>query len=182
MQITSLRQYQIESRKTAIYPNLGQNLWYPSLGLIEELEELAEAQAAWGTDYGKMGAEAGGVAWYIAQILTELDLDLGAVASLSRPGGSYRNWHRRWSEASGFDRISSGFIAKTAKKWHRDGGTPDRLQHFILICQYFWYTSVDNNVNFSPGYPSVLTILSTNIAKPNDRQERNVITGDGDDR
>jgi NTP pyrophosphatase (non-canonical NTP hydrolase) len=187
MRITSLRQYQIESRKTAIYPDLGQNLWYPSLGLMEELEELNDAQRAYGLNYapellGSVIAEAGDVAWYIAQICTELDLDLGVVVSLCRPEGSNLGWHRHWSKASGLTDISYGFIAKTAKKWHRDGGTPDRLQHFVFICQYFWYKSVDHNVNFSTEYPDVWAILSANIAKLNDRMERNTIKGDGDNR
>jgi NTP pyrophosphatase (non-canonical NTP hydrolase) len=184
MQITSLRQYQTESRKTAIYPDLGQNLWDPSLGLIEELEELWEGvRVGCGLAGSKQAsAEAGDVAWYIAQICTELDLDLEVVVSLCRPDGGGMGWHRLWKEASGLDSISPGFIAKTAEKWYRDGGTPNRLQHFVFICQYCWHRSVDSNVNFSPEYPDVWAILSANIAKLNDRMDRNVITGDGDDR
>ncbi len=35
-------EYQIEARKTAVYPNINNNLWYPSLGLCGESGEVAE--------------------------------------------------------------------------------------------------------------------------------------------
>ena len=36
------RRYQKESRKTAIYPDLGKNVVYPVLGLVGETGEIAE--------------------------------------------------------------------------------------------------------------------------------------------
>ena len=43
MQITSLRQYQTASRKTAIYPGKGQYLYYPILEIINESWECFNA-------------------------------------------------------------------------------------------------------------------------------------------
>jgi hypothetical protein len=175
MQITSLRQYQAESRKTAIYPDMGSNLWYPSLGLIEELDELANAEAR------QIPFEIGDVAWYISQIYSELDLDLETIdrSLFMKPEDDwYSVWHGLW----GHSYISDGFIAKTAKKWHRDGETIERRQDFVSICQYFWWLNVDNSRNFNTEYPDVWAILSANIGKLQDRQSRNVIKGDGDKR
>jgi NTP pyrophosphatase (non-canonical NTP hydrolase) len=37
-----LNDYQIKSRKTALYPNVGNNFIYPTLGLCGETGEVAE--------------------------------------------------------------------------------------------------------------------------------------------
>ena len=34
--------YQQEARKTAVYPDVGSNFWYPALGLAGEAGEVAE--------------------------------------------------------------------------------------------------------------------------------------------
>jgi len=38
----NFEKYQKESRKTAIYPDLGKNIVYPTLGLTGEAGEVAE--------------------------------------------------------------------------------------------------------------------------------------------
>jgi len=38
----SFEQYQIAAKQTAIYPNAGENLFYPTLGLCGESGEVAE--------------------------------------------------------------------------------------------------------------------------------------------
>lgn len=41
-QIGAFDAYQIEARKTAIYPRQGHNYFYPTLGLLSEAGELAD--------------------------------------------------------------------------------------------------------------------------------------------
>jgi NTP pyrophosphatase (non-canonical NTP hydrolase) len=83
-----LSDYQRLSRRTAEYPR---EAWlsYPALGLSGEAGEVAEhAKKAIRDDRGHvsegrraaMGAELGDVLWYVAQLATELELDLEEIA------------------------------------------------------------------------------------------------------
>ena len=83
-----LSEYQQLSRRTAAYPRAAW-LAYPALGLAGEAGEVAEhAKKAIRDDGGTVGderraamaKELGDVLWYVAQISTELGLDLEDVA------------------------------------------------------------------------------------------------------
>jgi NTP pyrophosphatase (non-canonical NTP hydrolase) len=82
-------EYQRLSRETAIYPDLGNNIVYPALGLCGEAGETAEkVKKAIRDDGGTLteerraaiGAELGDVLWYAAQLATEAGLDLEDIA------------------------------------------------------------------------------------------------------
>ena len=81
-------EYQKLSRRTAKYPR---EAWlaYPALGLSGEAGEVAEhAKKAIRDDGGQvteerraaMAKELGDVLWYVAQLASELDLDLNEIA------------------------------------------------------------------------------------------------------
>jgi NTP pyrophosphatase (non-canonical NTP hydrolase) len=83
-----ISEYQRLSRRTAEYPR---EAWlaYPALGLAGEAGEVAEhAKKAIRDDGGvlsgerreAMAKELGDVLWYVAQLASELDLDLNQVA------------------------------------------------------------------------------------------------------
>ena len=83
-----LSEYQRESRRTAAYPR---EAWlvYPGLGLAGEAGEVAEhVKKAVRDDGGEvtderraaMSKELGDVLWYVAQLASELSLDLDEVA------------------------------------------------------------------------------------------------------
>jgi NTP pyrophosphatase (non-canonical NTP hydrolase) len=83
-----ISEYQRLSRRTAEYPR---EAWlaYPALGLAGEAGEVAEhAKKAIRDDRGvlsgerreAMAKELGDVLWYVAQLASELDLDLNQVA------------------------------------------------------------------------------------------------------
>jgi NTP pyrophosphatase (non-canonical NTP hydrolase) len=85
-----LSDYQRRSRATAVYPQLGDNLTYPALGLCGEAGEAAEkVKKAIRDDGGvltderreALAAELGDVLWYVAQLATEARLDLGEIAA-----------------------------------------------------------------------------------------------------
>ena len=85
----TFNEYQKESKKTAIYPQLGENFIYPTLGLVGESGEVAEkVKKIIRDNEGKMDEkrrkelekEMGDVLWYLAQLATELDLPLENVA------------------------------------------------------------------------------------------------------
>ncbi len=82
--------YQRASRATAVYPDAGTNLLYPTLGLCGEAGEVAEKVKKMLRDDGgiltderraALGAELGDVLWYVAQVATEAGLDLGTLAA-----------------------------------------------------------------------------------------------------
>lgn len=82
--------YQQRSRRTAIYPQLGHNFVYPTLGLVGEAGEVAEKikkvlrdGAGHLTDEQRalLALELGDVLWYLAQLATELGLDLEEIAA-----------------------------------------------------------------------------------------------------
>ncbi len=84
-----LSDYQSRARATAVYPRAGDNLLYPTLGLCGEAGEVAEKVKKLLRDDGgvltdarraALAKELGDVLWYVAQIATEADLDLGGVA------------------------------------------------------------------------------------------------------
>jgi NTP pyrophosphatase (non-canonical NTP hydrolase) len=82
--------YQRESRKTALYPPIGHGVIYPTLGLANEAGEVAgkikkvfrdkSGQIA-DADRAALEAELGDVLWYLAQVASELDLSLDAIAA-----------------------------------------------------------------------------------------------------
>jgi NTP pyrophosphatase (non-canonical NTP hydrolase) len=83
-----LSEYQRLSRRTAEYPR---EAWlaYPALGLAGEAGEVAEhAKKAIRDDSGQvseerraaMAKELGDVLWYVAQLASELKLDLDEIA------------------------------------------------------------------------------------------------------
>lgn len=85
-----LSTYQEKSRVTAVYPNIGDNWMYPALGLAGETGEVCNKLKKVIRDQGGVISEAtraalsdelGDVLWYVAQLATELQLDLNEVAA-----------------------------------------------------------------------------------------------------
>jgi NTP pyrophosphatase (non-canonical NTP hydrolase) len=81
--------YQQQSRTTARYPDAGSNPIYPTLGLCGEAGEVADKVKKVIRDRDgrftpdvveALKLELGDVLWYVAQLATELGLDLDAVA------------------------------------------------------------------------------------------------------
>lgn len=82
-------EYQNDANKTALYPDRGSNVIYPTLGLCGESGEVAEKvkklirdrdgkmDDAWKAELTK---ELGDVLWYISQVAFELGTDLETVA------------------------------------------------------------------------------------------------------
>ena len=85
----TLDDYQKRSRKTAVYPDLGKNIIYPTLGFVGEAGELADkVKKIFRDDSGKIKPEVkeaiiieiGDVLWYMAQLCTELNIKMSRVA------------------------------------------------------------------------------------------------------
>ena len=81
--------YQINARKTAIYPSLGSNYVYPTLGLVGESGEVAEKVKKVIRDKNGvfdqetligLRKELGDVLWYVSNICSELNLSMEDIA------------------------------------------------------------------------------------------------------
>jgi len=85
----TFEEYEKKAGKTAIYPNRGNNLIYPVLGLVGESGEVAEKVKKLIRDKNykidkdfveTIKMELGDVLWYIAAICYELGLSMEEVA------------------------------------------------------------------------------------------------------
>jgi NTP pyrophosphatase (non-canonical NTP hydrolase) len=87
-----LNTYQEQARSTAIYPNLGSNIIYPSLGICGEAGEVAEKVKKIIRDDGgvvtdvkrdAIAAELGDILWYVSQLAAEIDYSLDDIAQMN---------------------------------------------------------------------------------------------------
>ncbi len=85
--------YQIETRKKAVYPEVGNNFVFPTLGLFGEAGEVAEKvkklirdkntatpEFVTSENREEIQKELGDVLWYLAQLASEFNLSLADVA------------------------------------------------------------------------------------------------------
>ncbi|HEX7586561.1 MAG TPA: nucleoside triphosphate pyrophosphohydrolase family protein [Patescibacteria group bacterium] len=81
--------YQKKSRKTALYPEVGKNYIYPTIGLAGETGEVSEKIKKVIRDKGgkiddetreMIKKELGDVLWYVSQLASELGLSLDDIA------------------------------------------------------------------------------------------------------
>ncbi len=81
--------YQKEARKTAVYPDVGNNLIYPAIGLAGETGEVMEKIKKMMRDDGNrlnderremIVKELGDVMWYVANLAAEIGVSLSEVA------------------------------------------------------------------------------------------------------
>ena len=82
-------EYQLKAAHTAKYPTIGHGVIYPTLGLANEAGEVAgkikkifrDKEGVIGeSERGALKSELGDVLWYVAQVCTELGLQLDEVA------------------------------------------------------------------------------------------------------
>lgn len=82
-------EYQSLARTTAIYPNIGENFLYPTLGLCGETGEVAEkVKKVLRDQHGELSTETkqelkkelGDILWYLSQLAAELDLSFSDIA------------------------------------------------------------------------------------------------------
>lgn len=88
----SANDYQTAALQTAIYPNMGQNYVYPTLGLVGEAGEVAEKVkkiirdgdgVLTDPDREKIALEVSDVCWYLAVLAFELDYTLEEIMQMN---------------------------------------------------------------------------------------------------
>lgn len=186
-----LAEYQVKSKETAVYPNIGKNFIYPVLGLVGEIAETIEkvedairqtketvafnGQKVFIVNYKNLieiEKELGDIFWYIAQVATEYGI--GLSDSLSAVVTS-KNFIHDTSKIA-------GNIAEVTKKIMRDKqNIPDASdQQKIEKYLYQIIFGIINSCN-TFGYDFEI-VLQKNIDKLFSRKERNQLHGSGDNR
>jgi len=92
MSVLTANDYQTAALQTAIYPNIGSNYIYPTLGLVGEAGEVAEKAkklirdgdgVLTDPDREKIALEVSDVMWYIAVLAFELDYTLEEIMTMN---------------------------------------------------------------------------------------------------
>lgn len=85
----NFNEYQRLASTTAVYPRIGNNIYYPALALGGEAGEVCDKISKVMRDYNdkvtnemklELEKELGDVLWNLAQLATELDLSLDEIA------------------------------------------------------------------------------------------------------
>ena len=162
----NIKQYQKEALKTAIYkksktfPGV-----YPLLGMCGEFIEFLLVSKPSVKDSQNIKKEAGDFFWYVVVFWHDMGFDIElletSIANPSKPSLTF-----------------STNIFEAYKKLVRDDNT-DKLEE-IKTTVFEAMAMVLNELNSLD--VSLENVLETNIIKLKDRQERNAIKGDGDNR
>ena len=85
-------EYQAAALETAVYPDRGENLYYPAIGLNGEAGEVAEKVKKLMRDHGgvltdeyaeSIAKELGDCLWYISEVATQIGASLEAIAQMN---------------------------------------------------------------------------------------------------
>ena len=162
----NLTTYQAAADTTAMYPNKGNNIFYPVLGLIGEFGEVTDAIMT-GSSTENILKEHSDCLWYLSAICTELKIKLIEIAERKEVDHPIR---------------VLGQIAETTKKLMRDDNSVISQRHVDtlkpLLAKIFFRIKTTIEMNDS----TIEEVCDINIKKLADRKARNKIQGSGDNR
>ena len=192
-------EYQRRSRETAVYPNLGNNLWYPALGLGGESGEVCEKIIEYDryivknmlvhSKVEELIKELGDVLWYASNVATESCLELEDI--VEEKDSDSLQYTINFDYASMYDSLcllglklssKAGQVQEIVKKTYRDDSGKltatkrDKIKFAIrsilcTIAQFCILIQVDME-----------TVAERNLEKLHNRKENNTIHGSGDNR
>lgn len=175
-------EYQEKAWSTAVYPDMGFNMEYPTLGLMDEIGELYLAyQIPELSRKQKREAtlkEAGDVLWYVSCLCTELEVSLEEVALYDT--------FESFVTPSNFEPVRLFFcasvIAGKIKKAIRDTNgiisheDMETIKYFLhLILRLLLGICDIENITFNE-------VAEKNLEKLADRKKRDRLHGSGDNR
>lgn len=190
-------EYQKQAKLTAIYPNVGNNIMYPVLGLIAEYGELLcyyndviNGGSSPKITLETLQKEIGDVFWNIAACFSEIDENMSTINlrhSLNKCRSTGDDYFFNLM-------IIMGKLSSCAAKANRDNNgniLPQHLDAFRSALQSFClcFETIIEDIfqglfffDFESKQGFIEKCLTQNINKLKDRQERNALQGDGDNR
>lgn len=171
--------YQSRAWDTAIYPNKGNNLAYPTLGLVGETGEFAR-KCIEGASDSEIILELGDMPWYMAAVATEAGIKLSSVASIVLETGHPLD-RRTCLEAF---ITGNGELSERVKKIIRDkDGRIDKSDAtYIRYALSTTYRAFLSECAILELGVTPKQILEGNLDKLRSRAERGVLHGEGDRR
>lgn len=169
------------ARATALYPDAGRNIAYPTLGLAGEAAETFE-KIVNNADTKDVLAELGDVLWYTANLAWEAGLTLaGEYDDTAFPRVETDGVASRIKTGNDLV-IAVGHVCEIVKKTMRDaGGVFDEHRTSLLQNQLVEVLSAASKVAFAYG-GDLTAAAENNVAKLASRADRGVIHGNGDNR
>lgn len=189
-------EYQRMALTTAMYPDQGNNLTYPALGLAGESGEICEKardKPATAGERAALAKELGDVLWYVAMVADELGVQLSKIARWRVGIDAFQKAivvAGDWSQEDNHDLADRGLglagaagnVCDRIKKMFRDdGGTLTDTRRMAIVaglgqvlrCVSLMVTNLDESLE---------RVAEMNIKKLASRNRRGTITGDGDNR
>ena len=162
----NLDEYQAAADTTAMYPNKGNTIFYPVLGLIGEFGEVTEAIMKGSPDKDIL-LELSDTLWYLSTICTELQIKLTDISN---------------GRIVDSPLVTLGQIAEVTKKLMRDNGSIVTDKHRELLTPLLAKIFLRVKTTVKSYGSTIEDIADMNIKKLLDRKKRNKIQGSGDHR
>lgn len=161
------KEYQEKALQTALYNTVAKKLLCPAIGLGTELEEYLTAKLEGSRkDQTK---EIGDCMWYLAAFANHLDVHkLKYIPNIEENIYDLSSLHQGFME----------MIKKTVRDY--DFVVPDKYRDDMVEFLYVYYSILIDEMEKEE--MNIVDIMEINLAKLKDRQERNVLSGDGDNR
>lgn len=172
-----LGEYQKKSRTTAIYPNAGENIIYPALGLCGEVAETLEKLLQTPYDEEAIKKELGDVLWYVSQLCSELKINLAGI--------HFKGIEFTLMNNLSFEEelvVQAGKIAEVVKKTLRDkegvcdNTDEEKITECLVVVMYCLDAIIDDAGDV------IENVARINIEKLFSRKARGKLKGSGDDR
>jgi len=181
--------YQKQAWDTALYPNKGSNLYYPSLGLGESGEVQIYYLNNQKIDKNEVCKELGDILWYIAALHTEMGLKMSDTFGPCFEQYQINLWNTISYDKKGKNQLHcvlglgrSGEIQNIVKKIMRDDSGVLRDDKKGKIVENLKELMKFVSLLCSELEVELIDVAQKNIDKLNSRKDRGVITGSGDNR
>lgn len=186
LSVQTFNDYTKKARKTAQYPRIGNNVFYPVLGLIGESGEVADQVKRIQRDDGekllpprieKLTKELGDVAWYLQQSMFESAIPFDSIAELNMTIIDYQKAIQSFPPE--FENFASqtvylNSLTNTAATYMYAERTC-ATQYFLDILETLM--TIANMIGIEFQY-----ILETNLKKLYKRKDEGKIQGEGGER